>query len=212
MTPEEGAAAQRAISTARSADRLAADVQAKLVPIQAQVPEGITVHVAPIAGRSTRRGDGWSVAIWYVQVAIYGRELAVEQWTTAAYSMVWEAGGWRMDELVSTPGPHPTRPAATTATPVGQLLAALNGFTDEGGDAVIFAIDLNPVDDVIDGVGDLLGGAAEAAGEAVLDVVVKFVFGLIANAVTSITSSIVSAMNATTGVDFDGGFFRRLPN
>ena len=63
---------------------------------------------------------------------------------------------------------------------------------------------------MIDGVGDLLGGAAEAAGEAVLDVVVKFVFGLIANAVTSITTSIVSAMNATTGVDFDGGFFPAL--
>ena len=75
---------------------------------------------------------------------------------------------------------------------------------------MIFAIDLNPVDDVIDGVGDLLGGAAEAAGEAVLDVVVKFVFGLIANAVTSITSSIVTAMNATTSVDLDGGFFPAL--
>ncbi|MGE0138529.1 MAG: hypothetical protein AB7R77_11980 [Ilumatobacteraceae bacterium] len=75
---------------------------------------------------------------------------------------------------------------------------------------MILAIDLNPVDDVIDGVGDLLGGAAEAAGEAVLDVVVKFVFGLIANAVTSITSSIVTAMNATTGVDLDGGFFPAL--
>jgi len=132
MTPKEGAAAQRAISTARSADRLAANVQTKLEAIQAQVPEGITVHVAPIAVRSTRRGDGWSVAIWYVQVAIYGREIAVEQWTTATYSMVWEAGGWWMDELVSTPGPHPTRPAAATATPVSQLFAALTGFTDEG--------------------------------------------------------------------------------
>lgn len=132
MTPEEGADAQRAISTARSAERLAADVQSKLAAIQAQVPEGVTVHVAPVAVRSTRLGDGWRVAVWYVQVAVYGRELAVEQWTTVTYSMVWEAGGWRMDDLVSTPGPHPTQPATTTATPVGQLLAALNGFTDEG--------------------------------------------------------------------------------
>lgn len=132
MTPGEGADAQRAISTGRSAERLATDVQSKLAAIHAQVPEGVTVHVAPVAVRSTRPGDGWSVAVWYVEVAVYGRELAVEQWTTATYSMVWEADGWRMDDLVSTPGPYPTRPATATATPVGQLLAALNGFTDEG--------------------------------------------------------------------------------
>ena len=75
---------------------------------------------------------------------------------------------------------------------------------------MIFAIDLNPVDAITKGLGGLVGGAAKAAGEAALDVVVKFVFGLIANAVTSITSSIVSAMNATTSVDFDGGFFPAL--
>jgi len=72
---------------------------------------------------------------------------------------------------------------------------------------VIFAIDLNPVDDIIDGVGGLIGGAAEAAGEAVLDLVIKFTFGLIADAVASITGSIVSAMDSTTAVDLNGGFF-----
>ena len=131
MTPEEAADAQRAISTARSAERLAADVERKLRAIQAQVPEGVAVHVAPVAVRSTRLGDGWSVAIWYVQVAVYGGELAAEQWTTATYSMVWEAGNWRMDDLVSAPGPTPAR-SSTTATPVGELLAALQGFSDEG--------------------------------------------------------------------------------
>ncbi|MGD9749445.1 MAG: hypothetical protein AB7W59_00455 [Acidimicrobiia bacterium] len=132
MTPEEAADAQRAISTARSAERLAADVETKLRAIQAQVPEGVAVHVAPVAVRSTRLGDGWSVAIWYVQVAVYGGELATEQWTTATYSMVREAGSWRMDDLVSAPGPTPARSATTTATPVADLLSALEGFSDEG--------------------------------------------------------------------------------
>jgi len=75
---------------------------------------------------------------------------------------------------------------------------------------VIFAIDLNPVDDIIDGVGGLIGGAAEAAGEAVIDLVVKFTFGLIADVVASVTGSIVSAMDSTTAVGLNGGFFPAL--
>jgi hypothetical protein len=74
----------------------------------------------------------------------------------------------------------------------------------------VLAIDINPVDDVIDGVGDLLGGAASAAGEAVLDLVVQFVFGLIADAVAAITATIIQAMSSTTAVDLDGGFFPAL--
>ncbi len=75
---------------------------------------------------------------------------------------------------------------------------------------MIFAIDLNPIDDIIDGIGGIIGGAAEAAGEAVLDLAVSFVFGLIADAVASITNSIVSAMDSTTAVDLGGGFFPEL--
>ena len=75
---------------------------------------------------------------------------------------------------------------------------------------MIFAIDLNPVDDIIDGVGGLIGGAAEAAGEAVLELVVQFVFGLIADAVAAVTGAIVSAMDSTTAVDLNGGFFPAL--
>ncbi len=75
---------------------------------------------------------------------------------------------------------------------------------------MILAIDLNPVDDIIDGVGGLIGGAAEAAGEAVLDLAVQFVFGLIADAVASVTGAIVEAMDSTTAVDLNGGFFPAL--
>lgn len=75
---------------------------------------------------------------------------------------------------------------------------------------MIFAIDLNQVDDIIDGVGGLIGGAAEAAGEAVLDVVVQFAFGLVADAVASVTGALVVAMDSTTAVDLNGGFFPAL--
>ena len=132
MTPPDAAALQRSISSSRSADRLAADVEQKLTAIQAQVPDGLVVHVAPVALRATARGDGWDIAIWYVQVGVYGREVAVEQWTTAMYSLVWEGDSWRMDALVSAPGPVPTRPAALTATPTALLMSSLAGFDDEG--------------------------------------------------------------------------------
>lgn len=132
MTPTDAAGSQRSISSARSADRLAGDVEQKLLGIQAQVPDGLVVHVAPVAARATARGDGWNVAIWYAQVVIYGRELAVEQWTTATYALVWEGDTWRMDALVSTPGPVPTRPATLIPTPVALLLSAISGFDDEG--------------------------------------------------------------------------------
>ena len=75
---------------------------------------------------------------------------------------------------------------------------------------MILAIDLNPIDDIIDGVGGLIGGAAEAAGEAVLDLAVGFIFGLIADAVAAITNSIIDAMDSTTNVDLEGGFFPAL--
>lgn len=75
---------------------------------------------------------------------------------------------------------------------------------------MILAIDLNPIDDIIDGVGGIIGGAVEAAGGAVLDLVVQFVFGLIADAVASVTNSIVDAMESTTAVDLQGGFFPAL--
>ena len=75
---------------------------------------------------------------------------------------------------------------------------------------MIFAIDLNPIDDAIDGLGGLIGGAAEAAGEAVLDLVVSFTFGLIADAVAAITNSIITAMDSTTDVDLAGGVFPAL--
>ncbi len=78
------------------------------------------------------RGAGWDVSIWYVQVTQYGSEVAVEHWATATYSLVWESGQWRMDDLTSSAGPIPARPANAAASPVGAYARALDGFTDEG--------------------------------------------------------------------------------
>lgn len=131
-TPDAAAEVQRSISTTRSAGRLAGEVSHKLEVIQAQAPDGVRVHVAPIAARATARGVGWDVSIWYVQVTQYGNEVAVEHWVTATYSLVWESGEWRMDDLASSAGPIPARPANATPSPVGAYARALEGFTDEG--------------------------------------------------------------------------------
>ena len=132
MSPPDAARLQRSISSAGSADRLAVEVEDKLSAIQAEVPDGVVVHVAPISTRATVRGEGWEVAIWYAQVVGYGHEIAFEQWNTATYVLVWEGGGWRMDALDSTVGPNPSRPAAVVATPVLELLSVVSGFDDEG--------------------------------------------------------------------------------
>ena len=132
MTPAEGAALQRSISTAGSADRLAAEVKATLTDLQLSVPEGVAVHVAPFGATASEVGDGWEVAVWYAEVIVYGQELAVEQWRTATYTLVWEAGEWRMADLVSEHGPTPVRPASTVASTAEELIATTAGLSDAG--------------------------------------------------------------------------------
>lgn len=132
MTPVEGAALQRSISTEASADRLAAQVAATLADVGLSVPGGLTAHVAPLGTSARPAGDGWEVSVWYVEVLVYGDELAVEQWRTATYAIEWEAGEWRMADLVSRDGPTPVRPASTVASIAGELISATAGMSDEG--------------------------------------------------------------------------------
>ncbi len=112
--------------------RLAAEVFEQLSTIAAEVPEGVAVEVAPIGVSSTQRGDGWDVSIWYVEVIVYGDQLAVEQWRTATYLLVWEDGGWRMDGLESAAGPVPTRPASVLSSPTQAVSAAVETMNDPG--------------------------------------------------------------------------------
>lgn len=131
LSPEEGAEVQRSIASEAAEDRLADDVFALLSQLKADVPEGVEVHLAPLGMRSAETASGWDVSIWYVEVVVYGDQLAVEQWRTATYSLVDEAGEWRMDALDSVDGPVPTRPASVVGWSAPSLVAAVAGFDDE---------------------------------------------------------------------------------
>ncbi len=131
LAPEEGARAQRAIASSASADRLSQEVFETLTGLANDVPGGVIVQIAPLGVRSVETSAGWDVSIWYVEVVVYGNELAVEQWRTATYSLVDEDGEWRMDALVSTDGPVPTRPAAAVAWSTPAFIAGIAGFDDE---------------------------------------------------------------------------------
>ena len=132
LSPAEAADLQRSISTEASADRLAGEVEATLAEVATAAPNGLTVDVAPLLASAQEVSDGWEVSIWYVEVIVYGNELAVEQWTTATYTLVWESGEWRMSDLVSKVGPVPVRPAATIASPTMELVTSTAGMDDEG--------------------------------------------------------------------------------
>lgn len=132
LSPAEAAELQRSISTDASADRLAGEVEATLAEVATAAPNGLTVDVAPLLASAREVSDGWEVSIWYVEVIVYGNELAVEQWTTATYTLVWEDGVWRMTDLVSKVGPVPVRPAATLASPIVELVTSTAGMDDEG--------------------------------------------------------------------------------
>ena len=130
MEPAEAAELQRSISSQASADRLAAEVAETLTAIRREVPDGVSVSVAPLGVDAVERSDGWDVSIWYVEVVVYGHQLAVEQWRTSTYGLVWESGGWRMDSLTSEAGPTPVRPATVVASPVADVAEAVRRLDD----------------------------------------------------------------------------------
>ena len=131
LSPEDGAEMQRSIASEAAEDRLADDVFALLSQLEADVPEGVEIHLAPLGISSVETASGWNVSIWYVEVVVYGYQLAVEQWRTATYSLVDEAGEWRMDALESVDGPVPTRPASVVGWSASSLVAAVRSFDDE---------------------------------------------------------------------------------
>ncbi len=131
VSPEAGAEMQRSIASENASDRLATEVSDLLTQLQTDVPEGVAVHLAPLSLRSAETSTGWDVSIWYVEVIVYGDQLAVEQWRTATYSLVDENGEWRMDDLESSDGPVPTRPASVVGWSATSLTSAVDGFDDE---------------------------------------------------------------------------------
>lgn len=131
LSPTDGALAQRSIASEASADRLSNEVFETLTVLTNDVPDGVAVQIAPIGVSSVETATGWDVSVWYVEVVVYGSELAVEQWRTATYSVVEEGGEWRMDALVSTDGPVPTRPGSAVAWSTPAFVAGMAGFDDE---------------------------------------------------------------------------------
>jgi len=132
MSPTDAAQTQRLVSTAASADRLAEEVEAQIISLQTQAPQGIEIWIAPIEARSTAVGDGYDISIWYTQVVAIGTDAAVDNWTTVTYSMRWEDNSWKMDSSVSVPGPTPARRGNQTPTTASALVGILIGFSDEG--------------------------------------------------------------------------------
>lgn len=131
LSPEDGAEMQRSIASEAAADRSADDVFDLLSQLETDVPEGVDIHLAPLGISSFETASGWDVSIWYVEVVVYGDQLAVEQWRTATYSLVEEAGEWRMDSLESVDGPVPTRPASVVGWSAPSFAAAVASFEDE---------------------------------------------------------------------------------
>lgn len=131
LSPGAGAEMQRSIASKDASERLATEVSDLLTQLQTDVPEGVVVHLAPLSLRSVETSTGWDVSIWYVEVIVYGDQLALEQWRTATYSLVDEEGAWRMDDLESSDGPVPTRPASVVGWSANSLGTAVEGFDDE---------------------------------------------------------------------------------
>jgi hypothetical protein len=129
VSPVEAAEAQRAVSTSRSADRLASEVENAMRELVAQAPEGLGVWVAPISARSTPVGEGWEVSIWYVQVLTVGTQLTVESWHTATYTLEWETGTWKVADVVAVDGPTPSAGPVAPTPPV-ELVGVLAAYDD----------------------------------------------------------------------------------
>ena len=131
LSPTEAAEVQRALSTDEAGDRLAAEVEAQMVDLWAELPTGLDVRVAPIEARTTKIDTGWMVSIWYVEILTIGSELVLDRWQTVTYTLVWEHKTWKIAERVSVPGPVPT-PSQTTPTTAVAAIGLLGGFDDTG--------------------------------------------------------------------------------
>lgn len=131
LTPAEAAETQRAISTAAAGERLASEVEEQMTDLLARTPQGVEVWIAPMNARSSESLDGYSVSIWYAEVVAFGTAIAVDNWRTVTYSLVWERKTWLIDEQTSIEGPVPSRAGGLTVTPPATLLSILSDFNDE---------------------------------------------------------------------------------
>jgi hypothetical protein len=131
LTPAEAAEAQRAISTTSAGERLASEVEQQMTDLRERTPQGVEVWIAPMNARSRESLDGYSVSVWYAEVVAVGTAIAVDNWRTVTYSLVWERNTWLIDEQTSIEGPVPSRAGGLTVTPPSTLLSILSDFNDD---------------------------------------------------------------------------------
>ncbi len=132
LSPADAAAAQRSLSTQLSGGRLAAEVEEQMIDLVASAPGGITLWVTPLSARSAASDDGFDVSIWYAEVLAIDSTTVVDNWRTVTYSLAWEDGGWKVDDMVSLSGPVPTRSASLVPTSASAVGALLSGYSDDG--------------------------------------------------------------------------------
>lgn len=132
LTPVEAAQAQRDVSTAAAADRLANEVEEQMVELVARAPQGVQVWLAPMEARSTAIGDGFEVSIWYAEVVAVGTAVAVDNWRTVTFGLVWENDTWLIDSKSSVVGPVPGRGSGLVVTLPATLVSILGAYDDTG--------------------------------------------------------------------------------
>lgn len=132
LAPADAGALAEGMASVSYRDQHAQDTETAMVELAETIPAGIRLRLAPIAARSAAAGDGWEVAVWFVEAITIGTEGVVDDWRTATYRLVWEDDTWKIDSFDSVRGPMPgrgTQPASET--PSG-FEAVLSGFSDEG--------------------------------------------------------------------------------
>lgn len=130
LSPPEARAKQAAMATAEFADEFGAQAEQRMVELEAAVPGGITLRVAPIETRSASMGDDWLVSIWYVSAITLNAESVVDDWRTVTYRMRWEGSAWKIAAFDSKRGPTPGRGEQPSSEPVDQFELLLEEFSD----------------------------------------------------------------------------------
>lgn len=132
MAPSEAAAIQRSIATSEFAEEFSADTEQRMVELQATVPGGIVLRIAPIEVRSSASGDDWLVSVWYAQAITIVGETVVDDWRTADYRLRWVDDAWKIAEFSSDRGPMPGRGSQPPSASAIDFESQLSGYNDEG--------------------------------------------------------------------------------
>ncbi len=132
-------AAVRALSTDDAAEQLVQEVVAEVALARDALVRSagpVWWLVRPLAWRlESYSPERARVAVWTVSV-LSAADVALPQadWLTVTVDLVWEAGGWRVDDVRDTPGPTPmvgVRDQPWQPEPFDDALAGFERLGDE---------------------------------------------------------------------------------